>query len=465
MNPIRPAAAAAAPAAQGAALTLGPDPAAVSGVFHPETFTLDNGMRVVVVPNRRAPVVAHWVWYKVGTADSPPGKSGLPHFLEHLMFKGTSEIRPGEFSKIVARHGGNDNAMTSYDATAYHQMIAKDRLELVMAMEADRMVNLDLSDEHVYPERDVILEERRSRVDNEPSALLGEQLMAAQYLHHPYRLPVIGWFHEIASYTREDAIGFYRRWYAPNNAILVVAGDVGAEELRPLAERTYGRIAARPVPPRDRLVEPPQHAERRVVLHHERVRQPSLMRSYLAPSFASAGKEHAYALEVLAEILGGGGTSRLFRAVVVEQGLAAGAGAFYRGTSLDAATFRVYASPRPGVGMAELEAAVLRQVERVLDHGVADEELARTKRRLLAEAVYARDSLGGAARIFGAALTTGSDVEDVEAWPARIEAVTAEAVQAAARHVLRPEHAVTALLLPAGDAESRPRAEPNGSLT
>ena len=176
----------------------------------PDTFTLDNGLEVVVVENHRAPVVAHWVWYKVGTADSPPGKSGLPHFLEHLMFKGTGEIPPGEFSKIVARQGGNDNAMTSYDSTAYFQMIAKDRLELVMAMEADRMVNLDLSDEHVYPERDVILEERRSRVDNEPAALLGEQLMAAQYLHHPYRLPVIGWFHEIAGYTREDALDFYR---------------------------------------------------------------------------------------------------------------------------------------------------------------------------------------------------------------------------------------------------------------
>ncbi|MEK0084227.1 M16 family metallopeptidase [Benzoatithermus flavus] len=422
---------------------------APSGVFHPETFGLDNGMEVVVVSNHRAPVVAHWVWYRVGSADSPLGKSGLPHFLEHLMFKGTREIPPGEFSKIVARHGGNDNAMTSYDATAYYQMIAKDRLELVMAMEADRMVNLDLSDEHVYPERDVILEERRSRVDNEPSSLLGEQLMAAQYLHHPYRLPVIGWFHEIASYTREDALDFYRRWYTPNNAILIVAGDITAEELRPLAERTYGRIAPRELPPRVRVAEPPQHAERRVVLHHERVRQPSFVRSYLAPSFNSEGKEHAYALEVLAEILGGGGTSRLYRSVVVEEGLAAGAGAFYRGISLDATTFRLYASPRPGVDMAALEAAMDRQVERVLEGGVEAAELKRTKQRMLAEAVYARDSLGGAARIFGSALTSGLGVTDVEAWPARIAAVSEEQVHAAARFVLRREHAVTGLLLPA----------------
>lgn len=443
-----------ATAGLGAGLTLGADGKAPAGVFHPETFTLANGMEVVIVSNHRAPVVAHCVWYKVGCADSPLGKSGLPHFLEHLMFKGSKEIPPGEFSKIVARHGGNDNAMTSYDSTAYYQMIAKDRLELVMAMEADRMVNLDLADSHVYPERDVILEERRSRVDNEPGALLGEQLMAAQYLHHPYRLPVIGWLHEIASYTREDALDFYRLWYAPNNAILIVAGDVTVEELRPLAERTYGRIEARPVPTRMRTAEPPQHAERRVILHHERVRQPSLVRSYLAPSFHSEGAEHAYALELLAEILGGGGTSRLFRQVVVEQGLAAGAGSFYRGSALDATTFRIYASPRPGIEMAALEIAVDREIARILEGEVGEEELVRTRRRMLAEAIYARDSLGGAARVFGSALTTGMTVADIEAWPSRIAAVTAAEILAAARHVLRRGHAVTALLLPASPDEA-----------
>ncbi len=220
----------------------------LAGLFHPTTFTLANGMQVVVVENHRAPVVAHWVWYRVGTADSPVGKSGLPHYLEHLMFKGTEKIPPGEFSKIVARHGGNDNAMTSYDFTAYFQMIAKDRLELVMGMEADRMVNLRLSEEDAVTERDVILEERRMRVDNEPASLLEERLMAVQYLNHPYRLPVIGWFHEIESYTREDALAFYRTWYAPNNAILIVVGDVTPEEVRELAERTYGQVPARAVP-------------------------------------------------------------------------------------------------------------------------------------------------------------------------------------------------------------------------
>ena len=433
---------------EGAGLNLVPG-AATSGVFHPESFALDNGMEVVVVENHRAPVLAHMLWYKVGTADSPPGKSGLPHFLEHLMFKGTGAIPPGEFSKIVARQGGNDNAFTGHDATAYFQMIAKDRLELVMAMEADRMVNLDLADEHVYPERDVILEERRSRVDNEPSALLGEQMMAAQYLHHPYRLPVIGWFHEIAGYTREDALEFYRTWYAPNNAVLVVAGDVTAAELRPLAAQAYGGIAARLLPPRRRLVEPPQHAGRRITLRHERVRQPVLSRTWLAPSYASPGHEHAYALELLSEIFGAGGTSRLFRAVVVDQALAAHAGTHYRGTGLDGALFRLYALPRPGVDLAALEAALDAEIERLLAEGVTDDELERTRGRLIAESIYARDSLMGAARIFGSALTSGEAVGDVEAWPARIAAVTVEQVNAAARHVFRPEQSVTAQLLPA----------------
>ncbi len=419
------------------------------GVFHPETFSLDNGMEVVVVANRRAHVVSHWVWYRVGTADSPPGLSGLPHFLEHLMFKGTANIPPGEFSKTVARNGGNDNAFTSYDYTAYFQTIARDRLELMMGMEAERMTDLRLVDEIVYPERDVILEERRSRVENEPSSLLGEQLNAAQFLHHPYRLPVIGWMHEIEAYRREDAEAFYRQWYAPNNAILVVVGDITAEELRPLALRTYGRLPARPVPPRRRLAEPPQHAERRLSLSDPRVRQPSLVRSYLAPSYASAGAEHAYPLAVLAELLGGGGTSRLYRKLVIELGLATGVGCYYWATCLDRTTFRFYASPRPGVELDELETALDAEIAALLEGGVASDELARTKRRMLADAVYARDSLSGAAHVLGAALTAGQTVADVEAWPARISAVTQADIAAAAGFVLDRRQSVTGRLLAA----------------
>ena len=343
-----------------------------AAVFNPETFTLDNGMQVVVVTNRRAPVVSHHVWYKVGSADSPPGKSGLAHFLEHLMFKGTSHLASGEFSRIVARNGGNENAFTGPDYTGYFQTIAKDRLETVMRMEADRMTNLRLEPGEVLTERDVVLEERSLRVDNDPGARLGELVNATQYLNHPYRLPVIGWRHEMASYTREDALAFYRTWYAPNNAVLIVAGDIDAAELRPLAEKYYGVIPARAVPERHRLAEPPQDAPREVDLADPRVQQPSLIRSYLAPSFDAGASEHAYPLEVLAEILGGTSTSRLYRALVIDQKLATSAGAFYRGTALDLTTFRVYASPRPGVSLDELEAALDAQLDRLrqrADHG------------------------------------------------------------------------------------------------
>jgi zinc protease len=419
------------------------------GVFHPETFELDNGLQVVVVSNHRAPVVAHWMWYRVGTADSPVGKSGLPHFLEHLMFKGTGSIPPGEFSKIVARNGGNDNAITSYDFTAYFQMIAKDRLPLVMRMEADRMTDLRLTDDIVYPERDVIIEERRSRVDNEPSSLLGEQINAAQYLHHPYRLPVIGWLHEIEGYRREDAEAFYRSWYAPNNGVLLVVGDITASELRPLAEQAYGGIPSATVPERWRSAEPPQHAERRISLADPRVRQPSLIRSYLAPSLASATGNEAYALSVLAEVLGGGGTSRLFRKLVIEEALAAGAVCHYHAGLLDQTSFRIYVSPRPGVDLDAAEAGLERELERLLRDGVEPDEVARTQRRMIADATYARDSLNGAAHVLGASLTSGQTVADVEAWPSRILAVTPADIDAVARAVIVPRSSVTGRLLSA----------------
>ncbi len=415
-------------------------------IFDPETFTLENGMDVVVVTNRRAPVVSHWVWYRVGTADSPPGKSGLPHFLEHLMFKGTDSLEPGEFSRNVARNGGTENAMTSSDFTAYFQNIAKDRLPLVMRMEADRMANLQLTDEVVLPERDVVLEERRSRVDNDPGARLNEQINAAQFLNHPYGDPIIGWFHEMETYTREDAKDFYETWYAPNNAILIVVGDVDAADVRPLAEETYGKIAPRPVPERIRLAEPPQEAARRVTLEDPRVAQPSVVRTYLAPSQRQADWETAYALDVFAEVLGGGTTSRLYRELVVEQGLAASAGAFYRGSSYDSTTFRIYASPRAGVSLETLEAAIDQVLETALEEGLTEQEVERAKKRMQAESVYARDSLGGAARIFGVALTTGLTVEDVEAWPERLATITLDQVNTVGRDVLRAGRSVTGLL-------------------
>ncbi len=420
-----------------------------AAVFNPETFTLANGMRVVVITNRRAPVVTHHVWYRIGSADSPPGKSGLPHFHEHLMFKATHEMESGEFSREVARNGGNDNAFTGPDYTGYFQTIARDRLELVMRMEADRMTNLILGEDEVVRERDVVLEERSMRVDNDPSSRFAEQINAAQFLHHPYRMPVIGWRHEIEDYSREDSLAFYRTWYAPNNAILLVAGDIDAAELKPLAERYYGVIPAREIPERKRVQEPPQSASREVVMSDPRVRQPSLMRSYLAPSFTRGETKHAYALDVLAEILGGTSTSRLYRALVIDEKIATSAGAFYRGSALDLATFRIYASPRPDVTLDELEAAVDAELQRLKDEPFTDEEVARATKRMVAEAVYARDSLSGAVRSFGIALTTGRTVEDVEAWPERIAALTAADINEAAAFVLKEGQSVTGKLQPA----------------
>ena len=439
---------------------------AEAAVFNPETFTLDNGMQVVVVTNRRAPVVTHHVWYKIGSADSPAGKSGLPHFLEHLMFKGTESLEPGEFSRIIARNGGNENAFTGPDYTGYFQTIAKDRLELVMQMEADRMANLALEEEEVLRERSVVLEERSQRIENDPGARLSEELNATQFYHHPYRIPVIGWRHEMASYTREDALDFYRKWYAPNNAVLIVAGDIDAEELRPLAERYYGAVPARDVPDRVRVQEPPQEASRQIVLSDPRVQQPSWIRSYLAPSFTAGETAHAYPLEVLAEIFGGTSTSRLYRSLVIEQKLATSAGAYYRGSSLDLATFRIYASPRPGVSLDQLEEAVEAELQRLRDEPIMDKEVERATQRLVAEATYAQDSLSTAVRSFGVALATGRTVEDVEAWPERIAAVNAAQVNAAAAHVFRPEHSVTGRLLPAPDRTAAtlpaPAAPPPG---
>jgi zinc protease len=287
------------------------------------------------------------------------------------------------------------------------------------------------------------------RVDNDPGSRFSEQLNAAQFLHHPYRMPVIGWRHEIEAYSREDSLDFYRTWYAPNNAVLLVAGDIDAEELKPLAERYYGAIPAREIPDRARVQEPPQYAAREVVMTDPRVHQPSLMRSYLAPSFNTGETDHAYPLDVLAEILGGTSTSRLYRSLVVERKIATSAGAFYRGSALDLATFRLYGSPRPDVSLDELEEAIDAELQRLQTEPITEEEVSRATKRLVAEAVYARDSLSGAVRSFGIALTTGRTVEDVEAWPERIAAVTAEEVNAAAAFVLKAEQSVTGKLLPA----------------
>ncbi|HKC33410.1 MAG TPA: pitrilysin family protein [Xanthobacteraceae bacterium] len=410
-------------------------------------FTLANGLEMVVVPDHRTPVVTHMTWYRVGSADETPGKSGLAHFLEHLMFKGTAKNPEGKFSQTVATLGGQENAFTTADYTGYFQRIAREHLETMMQFEADRMTGLVLSDDNVRPELKVVLEEWNMRVGNSPDARLGEQVAASLYLNHPYGRPVIGWRHEIETLDREDALAFYRRFYTPNNAVVVIAGDVTAEEVKALAEKTFAKVPrVADTAPRLRAQEPPPAAPRTVMLADPRVAQPSLQRSYLVPSYATSKKD-AEALEVLSHILGSGSTSRLYRALVVDQRVATNTGAYYQGSSLDASRFGVYAVPQPGVTFKTAETALDEVIADIVKSGVTAEELERAKTRMIADAVYAQDNQAALARWYGVALTTGSTVEDVLAWPDRIRAVTADAVRDAARTWLDRRRSVTGYLV------------------
>jgi zinc protease len=431
-----------------ALLLFSPARADEPNLFGAESFTLDNGMEVVVIPDHRAPVITHMVWYRVGSADEDAGNTGIAHLLEHLMFKGTEKTPDGQFSYIVARNGGAENAFTSYDYTGYFQNVARDRLELVMELEADRMTGLNITVDDVETERDVVLEERRMRVDSDPGAILSEQLRATQYFSHPYGWPVIGWMHEVEALTRDEVLDFYRRHYAPNNAILVVAGDVTAEELRPLAERIYGGIAPAELDPRERPQEPPQLVARRLVYEDARAAQASLQMVYLAPTYATGPQETAYGLEVLAEVLSGSTTSRLYRHLVVEQQVAVSAGAWYSGDSLDQSRFGFWVVPAIGVTIEEAEAALRAEITELLENGVTPEEVARVKSRMEADLIYARDNVASIARWYGSWLAVGLTVEEVETWPGRIDDVTVDEVNAAAHEVLVPQTEVVGILLP-----------------
>jgi zinc protease len=411
-------------------------------------FTLANGLEVVVIPDHRTPVVTHMVWYKVGAADETAGKSGLAHFLEHLMFKGTAKNPQGLFSQTVSTIGGQENAFTSSDYTGYFQRAAKEHLKMLMEFESDRMTGLVLTDDVVKPELSVVLEEQNMRVANNPGARLEEQLEAALYLNHPYGRPVIGWRQEIEKLNREEALAFYKRFYTPNNAILIVAGDVTADEVKTLAEETYGKVAkVTEIGPRVRPQEPVHEAPRTVTLADPRVTQPSLQRVYLAPSYTTAKPGEAEALDVLAHILGRSSNSRLYEALVLDKGIAVNASAGYQGTALDYSRLSVSGSPKPGTTLPQIEEAIDAVIAEVADKGVTGDELERAKSRLIADAVYAQDSQATLARWYGAALTTGGTVEQVKSWPDRIRAVSADAVRAAARQWLDKRRSVTGYLI------------------
>lgn len=419
-------------------------------------FTLPNGLEVVVIPDHRAPVVTHMVWYKAGAADEAPGKSGIAHFFEHLMFKGTTKHPGDEFEKKVAEIGGEQNAFTSYDYTAFYEEVAPPALKEMMAFEADRMRNLDLSQSAIDTERKVVMEERRMRVDNNPQAVLNEAVEATLFENSPYRFPVIGWMHEIKALDRKEAIAFYDRYYEPNNAVVVVAGDVTPEAVRKMAEETYGSLPRGPaLPPRERPTEPVQRTARTVTLHDPRVTVPTFQTYWVVPSYNTAKPGEAEALDVLAEILGGGERSRLYQSLVVKKGVAVATGAFYQGSALDDFKFAVYGSPiidKTTIG--GLHKAVIAELDRIRDKGVSADELAKAKKRLVRGMIFARDNPSGMARIYGTALTTGSSVKDVEEWPDRIDKVTAEQVKAVADEYLDPAHSVTGYLLPTENGKS-----------
>lgn len=412
-------------------------------------FFLDNGLQVVVIEDDRTPAVTHMMWYRVGAADEPPGISGIAHFLEHLMFKATDDMPSGEFSRVVEANGGSDNAFVSWDYTAFFQRVAADRLGLMMQMEADRMRDLVLDPAEVDTERSVIIEERAQRTDSSAGALFNEQMRAALFLNHPYGIPVIGWRHEMEELTLEHARAFYETWYHPDNAILIVAGDVTADQVRALAEEHYGPIpASSSLPTRARPAEPPHIAERRVIFEDPRVANPYVSIQMLAPVREPGDQAEAAALVYLAELLGGSGqTSLMARTLQIEEQRSLYAAAFYDATSFDPSGFSLINVPVPGVTLEEAEADIWRMVDRFLSEGIDPEHFARIRFQLEAARIYEEDNAQGLARAWGMELATGLSVADIQAWPDVLAAVTPEDVMTAARRLFDDPATVTGYLM------------------
>ena len=435
------------------------------GVSH---FTLDNGLEAVVIEDHRAPVVVQMVWYRIGAADEQPGKSGIAHYLEHLMFKGTEKLAPGELSKTVTANGGMDNAFTNYDFTTYFQRIASDRLPLVMEMESDRMQNLRIGEDDWQAERQVVLEERSQRTDSDPDAQFSEERDAVQFYNHPYRRPVIGWRQEVEALTREDAIAWYDKHYAPNDAVLVIAGDVTPERARELAEQYYGPIPAKPDSTRKpRPQEPTQRSPRRIERVDARVAQPVMIRTVLAPERNPGDQKTAAALTVLAELLAGSAQTSVLAHDLVLTGKALYVGAYYDGLTVDPTMFGLSMVPGPNVSNADAEAALDAALARFLVQGPDAAQLDRVKIQLRAAQVYSRDSAHGRAYEYGQSMAVGLGVEDVNDWPDILDAVTPDDIRAAAALVLGNAADVTGWLLPAdpGTAEAAATVQPASADT
>ncbi len=409
-------------------------------------FVLNNGLELVVIPDRRAPVATHMIWYKVGAADDPRGKSGLAHFLEHLLFKGTSTYPEGAFSNAISEIGGEENAFTSADYTAYYQKIAPSALRQMMVFEADRMRNVVLSEDVVLPELEVILEERSQRIDSNPGAIISEYAQAALFVHHPYGNPVIGWEHEIRQLTLEDAISFYDVWYQPSNAIVVVAGDVDADEVLSMARDTYGAITKSSIPQRVRVVEPPAVVSRKVEYEDQRVTSPSWRRIYLVPSYRLADERDAEALDLLAMILGGATSSRLHGSLVLGSEIASYSGAYNSASSRDMGSFTIYAEPRGDTDLKTLERSVDEEIQKVVQDGVTQNELDRALRILSRTVIYSRDNQVVLARIYGSELAVGGTIENVQNWLGLLQKVTVGDINRVAKKYLNKSRSVTSYL-------------------
>jgi len=428
---------------------------AQAAVFHPETFTLGNGMQVIVVTNRLAPAVAQMVWYKVGAVDDPAGLSGLAHYLEHMMFKGTQTIPSGVFSQIIAAQGGQENAFTTHDYTAYHETIAADRLAMVMQMEADRMRHLALDPKEATPELAVVLSERQERTDNSPAGLFHEKMAAALYGAHPYGRPVIGWKKDIESITPEDAARYYRAHYAPNNAVLVISGNVEIKDVMRLAAATFGALPRGQIAPRAVLPRLETPAQTRVEMQDKRVTQPSFI-SITALESDTVSRRRSDAFDVLGEVLSGGEVGVLYRHFVIATQQASGIETSYSDTTLGPKSFSIAATPGPHRDLRALESDVCIFMKRLAQTGVSARDVAAAKQRLLDSAIFARDRLIAPAQILGATAAVGKPLSDIENWPHRIEAVTARDVTEALRALLADPHQVTGFLEPAPAKEGTP---------
>jgi len=408
-------------------------------VYNAETFTLQNGMQVVVIPNHRAPVVTHMIWYRVGAADEPRGLTGMAHYLEHLLFKGTATVKAGDFSKRIRALGGNDNAFTAQDYTAFFESFAVEHLETVMKMEADRMMNTNPPPGDFTSEQKVVLEERRQRTENDPRGFFSEQMKALLFVNHPYGNPVIGWQHEVGALTWPQIQKFYKEHYGPNNAILVISGDITAAQLKPLAEKYYGPLKPIALPAREWTSVPPMIATPELTLHHPQIQQPVFMRLYRMPSLKE-NKEEGYALSVLQEILDGGAATRFYKSLVVEQKIATDANFSYDGMAISDGTGWLSATPADGVALDVVEKALEAELRKVIKDGVTDQELAEAKQRMQDSAAFARDSLSGPAMVVGQSLASGLTLDDVEYWPQHLDKVTKEQIKAAAAKYLDPDN-------------------------